>query len=1082
MEKTSLFFSLFTLLVQLLVVNAITKNITTDQSALLAFKDSITYDPQELLATNWSTTTSVCSWIGIACSSHHLRVTALNLSYMGLTGTIPPQLGNMSFLVELELKSNSFHGSLPRELAHLLRLNYINFGFNNLSGEIPSWIGSLPNLQFLNLYGNQFSGSIPGTLFNISSLQVLDLSENQLSGGIPSVVNATSLQYLILYDNQLSASSTFSNLGMSNTLEFIDLHSNSLSGSIPGDLFRRLPKLEGLYLSSNQFSGELPSSLFFCKRLQVLYLSLNNFTGSIPRQIGNLTLLKELSFDKNNFQGTIPNEVGDLYKLEILSLSMNHFNGPIPLKVFNISTIKIIDLALNQLSGGLPLSIGLGIPNLENLLVGGNKLSGEIPRTISNASKITMLDMGNNSFSGSIPNTISTLSHLKWLNLMFNNLTMESSEGVSILPFLANLKDLENFMLSHNPLNSMLPTSIENISTSLQSLELSNCKMWGSIPKDIGNLSSLFLLNLSFNGLSGSIPATVGKLHKLQGLYFNDNDLQGSIPHELCQLHMVTELLLNNNHLFGSLPPCLGNLSALRSLSVGFNELSSTIPSTLWSLQYILHMNLSSNSFSGSLPYNIGKLKVAINLDFSSNQLSGSIPSTIGGLQNLVTLSLANNAFQGSIPDTFGNLLSIESIDLSNNSLSGVIPKSLNMLLHLRHLNLSFNRLEGGIPTGGPFTNFSAQSFMQNSDLCGAPQLQVPLCRTSGHHRLATILKIVLPLGVSLVVFSVALIFMFKKHSDNVKPAEENSPSSPLATWRKVSYEELLQATNGFHENNLLGHGAFGSVYGGTLFDGINVAIKVFNLRVEAAYQSFDTESEVIGNIRHRNLIKIISCCCNIDFKALVLEYMPQGSLENWLYSRNSCLNFLQRLNIMMDVASALEYLHYGCMVPVVHCDLKPSNVLLDEYMVAHVADFGVAKLLGEDASTRQTITLATVGYMAPEYGSEGIVSVQGDVYSFGILLMETFTRKKPTDEMFHEGNSMKQWVANSLPNAVIELADASLLRTEEEQYVVMKDCLSSIMELALTCSADSPEDRVNTKNIPRALDKIRTKFLVRRG
>ena len=187
-----------------------------------------------------------------------------------------------------------------------------------------------------------------------------------------------------------------------------------------------------------------------------------------------------------------------------------------------------------------------------------------------------------------------------------------------------------------------------------------------------------------------------------------------------------------------------------------------------------------------------------------------------------------------------------------------------------------------------------------------------------------------------------------------------------LVEWRRVSYQELHQATNGFSDSNLLGVGSFGSVYQGTLSDGLSIAVKVFNLELEGAFKSFDIECEVLRNIRHRNLVKIISSCSNIDFKALVLEFMPSGSLEKWLYSHNHFLDILHRLNIMIDVASGLEYLHHGYTTPVIHCDLKPSNVLLDEDMVAHLGDFGIAKLLGEEDSTIQTMTLATIGYMAP--------------------------------------------------------------------------------------------------------------------
>ncbi|XP_062012953.1 putative receptor-like protein kinase At3g47110 [Rosa rugosa] len=310
----------------------------------------------------------------------------------------------------------------------------------------------------------------------------------------------------------------------------------------------------------------------------------------------------------------------------------------------------------------------------------------------------------------------------------------------------------------------------------------------------------------------------------------------------------------------------------------------------------------------------------------------------------------------------------------------------------------------------------------------------------------------------------------------NVEAAKETT-LLPQLLWRRVSHLELVRATNAFDESNLLGSGGFGSVYKGTFSDGINVAIKVFNLQLEGAFKSFDIECEMLGNIRHRNLIKIISCCSQIDFKAVVLNYMPNGSLAKWLYSLNFCLNILQRLSIMIDVASALEYLHHGYETPIVHCDLKPNNILLDEDMSAHVADFGIAKLsCGRDSMT-QTITQATIGYMAPEYGMEGIVTRRGDVYSFGIVLMETFTGKKPTDEMFVGEMSLRQWVANS---PLLDVMDAKLLgpEAEDHDFVSKRECLSSIMRLALSCSAESLEERINMQEALATLNKIKIKFL----
>ncbi|KAF3630344.1 putative LRR receptor-like serine/threonine-protein kinase MRH1-like [Capsicum annuum] len=190
--------------------------------------------------------------------------------------------------------------------------------------------------------------------------------------------------------------------------------------------------------------------------------------------------------------------------------------------------------------------------------------------------------------------------------------------------------------------------------------------------------------------------------------------------------------------------------------------------------------------------------------------------------------------------------------------------------------------------------------------------------------------------------------------------------------------------------------------------------------------QEFDTECEVLHSLHHRYLVKVITSCSNLDFKALVLEYMPNGSLEKYLYSHNYFLDTRQRLSIMIDVACALEYLHHGCSSPVIHCDLKPSNILLDEDMVAHLSNFGISKLLGEDQGDLYTKTLATLGYIAPEYGMDGLVSRKCDVYSYGIMLLETFTRRKPNE--FEGDLSLKQWVSYSLPKAVMDVVDANLV------------------------------------------------------
>ncbi|KAL7086289.1 hypothetical protein ACP275_14G330000 [Erythranthe tilingii] len=745
--------------------------------------------------------------------------------------------------------------------------------------------------------------------------------------------------------------------------------------------------------------------------------------------------------------------------------------------MFNISTIQMMELSANQFSGQLPSAIELSLPNLQQLYLGRNKLSGLIPSFITNASSLAVLEMVENSFSGPIPN-FGDSRLLQRLLIGENNLTGQSpNQELRFLSSLTNCRHLQEIEVSLNQLDGVLPASIGNFSSSLQIFRAFGCRIRGSIPTQIGNLTNLRDLYLDNNELTGFVPTTIGKLKQLIRIYLEHNKLQGHIPIDLCQLSRLGDLYLSDNKLNGTIPACFGELNYLRRLYLDSNTLESDVPSNLWNLKDLLALNLSSNSLNGSFPPGIQNLKSIGDLDLSWNQLSGDIPSSIGGAESLFSLSFAHNKFQGSLPPSLGNLRGLELLDLSFNNLSGFIPKSLEGLTYLSYFNVSYNRLEGPIPTGGNFANFTAESFAKNYRLCGATRLQVPPCGESTK-KAASLVKYIVPSCLSAIILAIILILLLLRRRKSSKDLPE-SETSLIRSWRGSSYLELQRATNAFSESNILGSGSFGSVFIGTLSDGSTVAIKVFNLQSEKVAKRFGVELEVLRAIRHRNLIKIMDCCSNEDFKALVLEYMPNGSLDKWLYSHNYFLDLLQRLNIAIDVASALEYLHMGLDFPIVHCDLKPSNVLLDQDMTAHVGDFGIAKLFDQGELMTQTKTLATVGYMAPEYGGEGIVSTKGDVYSFGILLLEICTRKKPTDEIFGDEMSLKSWVSLSLnKNMIFEVVDANLVGREDDNFSAKEQCLSSILSLAMECLSISPSDRITMNEAVAKLAKIRTMFL----
>nr|XP_027062703.1 LRR receptor-like serine/threonine-protein kinase GSO2 [Coffea arabica] len=329
-------------------------NITTDQSALLALRAKITSDPQQILSNNWSLASSICDWRGVTCGSRHRRVTTLNISSLGLTGTIPPQLGNLSFLVSLDMSMNYLYGELPRQLIRLHRLRLLDLSVNKLSGDIPSWVGSLQELRYLSLGNNSFTGSIPPSISNMSMLETLQLSYNPRRGTIPMEIGyLNKLKNIVMYYNQLSGPLPLEIFNIS-SLEIIALKGNSLSGSLPVEICSRLQQLTWLDLSHNKLSGRIPSSSSSeCSKLQVLSLAANNFNGGIPEGLGNFTALEELYLDHNNLTGSLP------------------------LGIFNISSLGIISMRGNSLSGSLlPFSMCHRLQGLTALDLSHNKISG----------------------------------------------------------------------------------------------------------------------------------------------------------------------------------------------------------------------------------------------------------------------------------------------------------------------------------------------------------------------------------------------------------------------------------------------------------------------------------------------------------------------------------------------------------------------------------------------------------------------------------------------------------------------------------------------------------------------------------
>ncbi|KAJ8562158.1 hypothetical protein K7X08_011449 [Anisodus acutangulus] len=897
---------------------------------------------------------------------------------------------------------------------------------------------------------------------------------------------------------------------------------------------KKIKRVVELDLSHHSLRGTISPSLSGLSFLQILDLSGNLLEGKIPAELGYLLKLNQLSLSSNHLEGKIPNELGYLQELKYLDLGSNNLSGAIPLPLFcNCSaSLQYMDLSNNSLSGEIPMHNECELSGLKFLLLWSNELVGEVPKALSNSSKLEWLDLESNLLSGELPSDIvSKMPNLQFLYLSYNNFDSQS-DNTDLTPFFASLvnsSNLQELELAGNNLGGELPPIIGNISKNLAQIHLDDNLIYGPIPTQISNLSNITLLNLSSNYLNGTIPPELCQMGKLERLYLSNNSLSGvipsafgNVPHlglldlsknklsglipdSFANLPQLRKLLLHDNQLSGTIPPSLGECVNLEILDISNNRISGTIPSAVAGLSSLkLYFNLSSNHLHGPIPLELSKMDMVLAIDLSSNNLSSTVPSQLGSCIALEYLNLSHNSLEGPLPSSIGRLPYLKAIDVSFNVLSGEIPETFQASSTLQNLNFSYNHLSGNVTDIGAFSSLTISSFWGNVQLCGSVQGMKSCHKKRGHHFIITILLSLLITPIFCVVgYPLVLRSKFRSkfagfNNSKVIEDTEQGGERKEQKYPRISRMQLIEATGGFSSSSLIGEGRYGRVYKGVLKNNISIAVKVIDTKGGGEISgSFKRECQILKRTRHRNLIRIITTCSRPDFKALVFPLMPNGSLENHLYPSNGLkhqLDLSQLVSICSDVAEGVAYLHHYSPVKVVHCDLKPSNILLDYNMTALVTDFGISRLVkaveentnpvDESISYNSTdgLLCGSIGYIAPEYGMGRMASTKGDVFSFGILLLEIVTGKRPTDTLFQQGSSLHEWVKSQYSHKLEPMIEEALQRCATGSTVpsdsnTWHDIVLELIELGLMCTQYNPSTRPTMLDVALEIGSLKQYF-----
>ncbi|VFQ58466.1 unnamed protein product [Cuscuta campestris] len=1092
----------------------------SDQSALLEFKASVS-DPHGLLS-SWTVNGSdYCTWAGVSCAPDS-RVVALNISGGGNSGSSPCANVSLSPLYGFGIRrkcqssDSKLVGKISSAIAKLNGLSVLSLPFNELSGEIPEEIWGMENLEVLDLEGNLITGSLPTELKGLRKLRVLNLGFNKIMGEIPnSLGDCTGLEVLNLAGNMVNGTIP-GFIGEFRDLRGIYLSFNQLSGLIPNEIGQNCGNLEYLELAANFLTDGIPRSLGNCRQLKTILLFSNMLEESIPAEIGQLNQLQVLDVSRNSLSGFIPSELGNCTKLSAIVLS--NLWDPLLNTSYSAGDSSSAKPALsgdeyNFYEGTVPDEI-TRLPSLQMIWAPRATMDGNFPRNWSACNSLEMVNLGQNYYTGEITGLLSNCKNLRFLDLSLNRLTGELVEELPV-------PCMNVFDISKNFLSGSLPVFSNRTCAHLGDVNRDPFKLYDASYAYLSFFTRRALLEIgttligggfgpdvvhnfcgnNFTGQLTSLPIAPQALFGEKSAYAFlacSNGFTGRFPESIInQCHYIGSLIVNmsNNRLSGWVPTNIGSrCRSLKLFDVSKNMISGSLPPSIGSLVSLVSLNLSWNMLQGQIPSTFGKIKDLKYLSLAGNNLNGSIPTSFDQLNSLQVLDLSSNSLTGEIPKVLVNLRNLVTILLNNNKLSGEIPPGFVNSTTLGAFNVSFNNLSGPLPPDGNFTKCNSvlgnphlqpchifsPSLPSTSPSRDTPDALTPPTNSNrrkgnGGFNSIEIASITSASAILSVLIALVVIFFYtRKWNPQSRVAGSIRREVTIFTDIGVplTFEDVVQATGNFNAGNCIGNGGFGATYKAQISPGVLVAVKRLSVGRFQGFQQFDAEIKTLGRLRHPNLVTLIGYHASETEMFLIYNYLPGGNLEKFIQERSTrAVDWRVLHKIALDIARALAYLHDQCVPRVLHRDVKPSNILLDEDYNAYLSDFGLARLLGTSETHATTGVAGTFGYVAPEYAMTCRVSDKADVYSYGVVLLELISDKKALDPSFSSygnGFNIVGWACMLLRQGrAKEFFTAGLWDSGP------RDDLVEVLHLAVVCTVESLSTRPTMKQVVRRLKQL---------